>query len=241
LNSRIFRRCAHRLAVFDGRFGSGADLLRAFVALTGCLVMCGSAWGIDGAEVIRRLQARFEDMGSLSARFERRHFWKLVDQTQEIKGRLYVQRPDRFRFETKIQTVVTDGVTVWNYDSANEQVVISRYESSKDDQSQEKLLFDLILLGDYSDRYAPHYAGEARVDRKSCHLVALDARQDETYISQIRLWVDRDRWLVRQVEYRNINDDVTTYALSDLKTGKKLKATRFRFDPPDGIEVVDLR
>lgn len=233
----------HRLrAAFDGYLGSGVTkLLRASIVPVGCLVMCGSAWGIDGAEVIRRLQERFEGMSSLSARFERRHFWKLVDQTQEIKGRLYVQRPDRFRFETKIQTVVTDGVTVWNYDTVNAQVVISRYESSKDDQSQEKLLFDLILLGDYSGRYAPHYAGEARVDRKSCHLVELEARQDETYISHIRLWVDRDEWLVRQVEYRNINDDVTTYALSDLKTGKKLKEAVFQFDPPDGIEVVDLR
>ena len=87
----------------------------------------------------------------------------------------------------------------------------------------------------------PHYMGEERVDRRACHIVELRARQSETYISQIRLWADRRQWLVRKVEYRNINDDVTTYMLSDLEVNKRLKTDFFVFSPPEGMEVIDLR
>lgn len=213
----------------------------AVLLTAGTLLLSGQAWGIDGSEVIRRLQERFADMKSLSARFERKHYWKLADQTRETRGRLYVQKPDRFRFETPVQTVVTDGKTAWNYSSVNEQVLMSSYKTVRDDRSYEKLLFDLILLGGYSDRFVPRYVGEVRVDRKTCHLVELIARQEESHIPYIRLWVDRKVWLVRQVEYRNINDDVTTHMLSDLKVDKNIREETFTFQPPEGVEVVDLR
>ncbi len=213
----------------------------AVLLIAGTLLLFGQAWGVDGSEVIRRLQERFADMKSLSARFKRKHYWKLVDQTQETKGRLYVQKPDRFRFETPVQTVVTDGKTAWTYSSVNEQVVMSNYRAVQDDRSYEKLLFDLILLGGYSDRFVPRYVGEVRVNRKTCHLVELIARQEESHIPYIRLWVDRKVWLVRQVEYQNINDDVTTHMLSDLKVDKSIREEIFTFQPPEGVEVVDLR
>ena len=212
-----------------------------FALAAGCLFLHGAAWGIEGTDVIRRMQEKFGGLSTLSARFERSHYLKLWDEKQKVKGQLYVQRPDRFRFETRVQTVVTDGETAWNYAPADSQVVISRYDVVKNDRSYEKLLFDLILFGGYSGRYSPRYAGEERVNRKACHLVELRARQSETYISQIRLWVDRKQWVVRRVEYRNINNDVTTYTLSDLKLNKKLKADLFVLEPPEGIEIIDLR
>jgi len=204
-------------------------------------LLCGSADALDGRAIIHRLQSRFAEVKSLSARFERRHFWKLVDQTRVIRGRLMVERPNRFRFESKVQTVVTDGETIWNYDPASEQVVVTHYEASQDDRSHEKLLFDLILLGKHSDRYQPHYSGQENVGRRSCHVVELRATQDETYLSQIRLWVDRKEWLVRRAEYTNINEDVTTYTLSDLKRNKNIKPEVFAFTLPREVEVVDLR
>ena len=214
---------------------------RLFFLVAGVLLLCGSAWGIDGPEVIGKLQAQFDAMHSLSARFEKRHYWKLDGQAHEIEGRIYVQKPDRFRLETRIQTVVTDGETAWSYVPDNRQVLMQSYTSVKDDRSYEKQLFDLILTGGYLDRFVPRYAGEERVDRKACHLVELAARQDGAYISRVRLWVDGKEWQVRRVEYQNINDDITTYTLSDLKVNKKLKDGLFQFTPPKGVEVVDLR
>lgn len=212
-----------------------------FWLVLSCTMADQAAFALNGQEVVGRLQKRFQGLKTLSAGFMKRHYWKLMDQTHEIKGQLFVQRPNQFRLDTKAQTVVTDGKTAWNYAPANEQVLVSDYEDVKNDKSYEKLLFDLILLGGYSDNYVPQYVGEEKVKRKTCHLVELASKQKDMYIYQIRLWVDKKMWLVRQVEYRNIHDDVTTFELSDLKVDKQLKADRFRFHIPKGVELVDMR
>ena len=207
-----------------------------------CAVLSpGDARGMDGREVIRRQQQRYEKLTSISARFRKSHYWKLVDQKTELGGSLYVRKPNQFRFETRVQTVVSDGEIAWNYTPENEQVLLSSYDRATGDRSYEKLLFDLILLGGYESRYDPRLAGEERVDGRRCYRVELTAREEESYISRIRLWIDRKLWLVRRAEYLNLNDDVTTYEISRLKVDGKLKPALFTFVPPDGVEVIDLR
>lgn len=195
----------------------------------------------DGAAIIEELQNRFRELDNLEARFEKRHYWKLVDQEQETKGRLTVQKPNRFRFETSMQTVVTDGKTAWNFVPGNDQVIVSDYEAVKGDRSYEKLLFDLILLGGYDDRFEPRYAGEERVGGAKVHRVDLRSVDEDGYISDVTLWIDRRQALVRKVEYRNINNDVTTYELSDFRVNRRLKDAIFTFEVPGKVDVVDLR
>jgi outer membrane lipoprotein carrier protein len=211
------------------------------VCLVGLLV--GSAVGLDGPEVVRRMQGRFAKVQTLSARFEKQHHWQLVDQKTRLKGRLYVEKPGKFRFETDVQTVATDGTTAWNYVPDNEQVLVSGYGKVQEDRSFEKMLFDLILLGagEYTSAFTAGYGGDARVRGSRCHILVLDAREADRYVSRVRVWVDRKLWLVRRIEYRNINDDVTTYELWDIKVNKELKPSLFTFEPPKGVEVVDLR
>ncbi len=196
---------------------------------------------VDGAGIIERLQQRFGKLKTLQADFQKRHYWKLVDQTQEVKGRLVVEKPNRFLLESNVQTIVTDGKTAWSYDPSSAQVLLSDYSVVDQDQSYEKLLFDLILLGGYDARFTSELEGEERVQGKRCHLLTLTPKEKDAYVNRVRLWVDRKAWLVRKVEYRNINADETTYLLSDLKENKRTKDETFRFEAPEGVEVVDLR
>ena len=213
-------------------------MLQAFFFLGLWSIPC---FGIDGPEVIKRQQNRFEGLQNISAKFKKRHYWKLVDQATEIKGRLYVLKPDRFRFETDVQTVVTDGKSAWNYVPENEQVLLSTYEKMRGDRSYEKLLFDLILLGGYADRFDVRYREKEKVDGKQCHVVELMAKQEDSYVARVRLWVDQRLWLVRKVEYLNINEDVTTYELTGIQVDKKMKEALFSFKTPEGVEMIDLR
>lgn len=204
-------------------------------------LIAAPAPGLDGSEAIQKLQRRFEKLKTLSARFHKSHYWKLVDQVQEVKGRLVVAKPNRFFLESDVQTVVANGTLAWNFDPANAQVLVSDYRAVEEDSSYEKLLFDLILLGGYEDRFDPTLVEEERVDGRRCHVVVLAPKDRDAYVERVRLWVDRKDWLVRKVEYENINDDRTTYVLTNLKGNKKTKNDVFQFVPPAGVEVVDLR
>lgn len=219
------------------------DVFMIFRILICCLLCLSGPASADnrGAEIIDKLQDKFGDLKTLSARFVRKHYWRIMDQHSEMDGRLYVQRPKRFRFETKIQMVVTDGEKVWNYAPKNEQVLISDYNTVEKNRSDEKLLFDLILLGGYAQTYLPAHKGDERVDGKNCYVVELTAKLSDTYIPTILLWIDKRVWVVRQVEYRFLNGDVTTFELSDLKVDKKISEDKFQFVVPKNIEAVDLR
>jgi len=207
-----------------------------------CVLLISPALAKDrGADVIDRLQGKFDDLKTLSARFVRKSYWRIMDQKSAIDGRLYVERPNRFRFETKGPTVVTDGEKVWNYTPANEQVLISDYNTVEKNKSPEKLLFDLILLGGYAESYTPVYMGEEKVDNKACHIVELTARLEDTYIHRIRLWIDKRMWVVRQVEYYDLHGNITTFELSDLEVDKKMDADIFMFHIPKNVETIDLR
>lgn len=211
-------------------------------ALLGILFCAGSARAdARGSEVVGKLQKKFAELKTLSAHFVKQHYWRLMEQHQEVKGTLLVQRPDRFRMDSDVQVVVSDGKTAWNYAPANAQVLVSDYSAIENDRSYEKLLFDLILLGGYDESYTPVYVGEKKVQRKTCYVVDLSAKKEDTYIHTIRLWIDKRLYLVRQVEYRNIHDDITTFALSDLKVNKRVKADQFTFHVPKGVELIDLR
>ena len=211
-------------------------------ALLGILFCTGSARAdARGSEVVGKLQKKFAELKTLSAHFVKQHYWRLMEQHQEVKGTLLVQRPDRFRMDSDVQVVVSDGKTAWNYAPANAQVLVSDYSAIENDRSYEKLLFDLILLGGYDESYTPVYVGEKKVQRKTCYVVDLSAKKEDTYIHTIRLWIDKRLYLVRQVEYRNIHDDITTFALSDLKVNKRVKADQFTFHVPKGVELIDLR
>jgi outer membrane lipoprotein-sorting protein len=225
--------------------GPALPFLAQRLVVGACLagLLAGGAAGLDGPGIVRKMQARFEKVQTLSARFEKQHHWQLVDQKTRLKGRLYVEKPGKFRFETDVQTVATDGSTAWNYVPDNEQVLVSGYGKVQEDRSFEKMLFDLILLGagEYTSAFVASYDGDARVRGSQCHLLVLDAREADRYVSRVRVWVDRKHWQVRRVEYRNINEDLTTYELWDIKVNKDLKPSLFTFEPPKGVEVVDLR
>ena len=194
-----------------------------------------------GSEVVAKLQKKFADLETLSAHFVKQHYWRVMDQHQEVKGKLLVQRPDQFRMDSDVQVVVSDGKTVWHYAPANAQVLVSDYTAMENDRNYEKLLFDLIFWGGYDENYVPVYAGEEKIDRKTCYAVDLLAKKEDTYIHKIRLWIDKRLYLVRQVEYRNIHEDVTTFVLSDLKVNKKARPDQFTFHVPGGVELIDLR
>jgi len=111
----------------------------------------------------------------------------------------------------------------------------------ENDRNYEKLLFDLIFWGGYDENYVSVYVGEEKIHRKTCYAVDLLAKKEDTYIHKIRLWIDKRLYLVRQVEYRNIHEDVTTFVLSDLKVNKKARPDQFTFHVPSGVELIDLR
>lgn len=195
------------------------------------------AAAITGAEVIERMQERFSDAKTYEARFEKQLYWMVLDKTMSRQGRIYTTREGQFRVEVDDgDMVVADGEAIWAYSKKNEQVVVAPYE--------QELRTPWEILVEYASRYRPIAVAEVEIDGTHAYLVTLQPQDDVPQalrLQRMRIWVERKKWHLLRVEQVEVNDDVRTYVLSGHRTNKKLREDLFRFDPPEGTEIIDRR
>lgn len=192
-----------------------------------------SAWALTSDEVVARAQEEFAGHATFSARFEKRFYWAALDKAQALQGRLYTCRPDRFRLEVEGgDLVVADGRAIWVYSKKNQQVVVSSYNG------QVRTPWQVLL--DYAGRFAPAAVEEWVLEGKPCYLLTLQAAERQG-AEQLKVWVERRRWLPLKVEQRDASDNVITYFLKDHRLDSELGEALFRFEIPPGVEVIDRR
>ena len=190
--------------------------------------------GITGDEIIAEVQERLTDYKTFSARFEKKFYWAVLDKQRNREGRIYLSRPDRFRIELQGgDVIVSDGEAIWSYIERNAQVVVGPYEG------EVKTPWEMFF--DYSERYTPIAVEENELDGRSCYLLVMVPENEVSVVERMRVWVDRKKWLLLQVEQLEANGNLTTYRLKDHRTNKKIDDEVFAFQVPEGVEVLDRR
>ena len=203
------------------------------------IVLCwffgpSAAMGITGDEIIAEVQERLTDYKTFSARFEKKFYWAVLDKQRDREGRIYLSRPDRFRIELQGgDVIVSDGEAIWSYIERNAQVVVGPYEG------EVKTPWEMFF--DYSERYTPISVEENELDGRSCYLLVMAPENEVSVVERMRVWVDRKKWLLLQVEQLEANGNLTTYRLKDHRTNKKIDDEVFAFQVPEGVEVLDRR
>ncbi|MEW6749814.1 MAG: outer membrane lipoprotein chaperone LolA [Candidatus Latescibacterota bacterium] len=189
---------------------------------------------VTAQEVVNRVQAGLTESRTFSARFEKRFYWAALDKGSSRQGRIYLERPNRFRLEVEGgDLVVADGQAVWTYSPQNEQAVVSPY------QGQVMTPWEVLL--DYAAGFAPVAVQEVELGGRPCYLLLLEPQAEDAVVAGMRVWVERATYLVQQVEQTETDGNITTYVLSDQRVNTRLKDDLFRFTPPAGVEVVDRR
>ena len=203
------------------------------------IVLCwffgpSTVMGITSDEIIAEVQERLTDYKTFSARFEKKFYWAVLDKQRDREGRIYLSRPDRFRIELQGgDVIVSDGEAIWSYIERNAQVVVGPYEG------EVKTPWEMFF--DYSERYAPIAVEENELDGRSCYLLVMAPENEVSVVERMRVWVDRKKWLLLQVEQLEANGNLTTYRLKDHRTNKKIDDEVFAFQVPEGVEVLDRR
>ena len=193
-----------------------------------------AATALTGAEVAAKAREQFASSSTFSARFEKQLYWTALDKTQKLQGRIYTRKPDRFRVEVEGgDLVVADGQAIWVYSKKNQQVVVSAY------QGEVRTPWQILL--DYTSQWAPVGVEETKLDGQACYLLALQPPSGRASSGQLKVWLDRRRWLPLKVEQKDESDNLVTYVLRDHRLGTKLDAGLFRFNAPPGVEVIDRR
>ncbi|MBE2256345.1 MAG: outer membrane lipoprotein chaperone LolA [Ignavibacteria bacterium] len=185
----------------------------------------------DAQEIIKKTQDVYKDITDAKATFS--SSVKGSGNSSSSSGTLYIAKKDKYRIETKGQTVVTDGVTSWSYSPKKNQVVIDNYKNDKNTFSPNKFLFN------YPEEFYSDLDGEEKIGSLDCFVLKLNPRNKGS-IKSAKIWIDKNDYLIRKITITS-SENTTTYTLNSIDLNPGLNSSKFSFSPPSGVEVIDLR
>lgn len=185
--------------------------------------------------VTENLQHRYEMIDDATIKFDQHVKFGFSNIEQSFHGTLYMKKPNHYRIESEHQTIVTDGVTVWAYSSANNQVIIDRYKENNNSISPEQFMLNLPT------NYYSSILQSEKTEKGTIVLLKLVPKDDRSFIKSVKISVEEQGWMVRKIVILDVNETETTYLVKDMKLNTDLKEKTFVFERPEGAEIVDLR
>ncbi|MGI9264147.1 MAG: outer membrane lipoprotein chaperone LolA [Gammaproteobacteria bacterium] len=170
------------------------------------------------------------DVSTLAAGFRQQLFDSDGRSIQESRGRFYIQRPGRFRWEydQPEQLVVCDGQLLWMYDYDLEQVTVR----TVDDTLRGTPAMLLSGQGQLDDSFEIG----ASYEEDNLAWLELTPRGENPEFKGVRAGLSDGHLAVMEV--RDSLDQVTRIEFHDLELDLELESGLFEFTPPEGVDVI---
>ena len=205
------------------------------IILCWLLVGISAAYAYDAHDIIEHLQKKYDSIHDASIVFTQRAQFAVTKSIQEFSGSLSLKKGNKYRIELIDRTIVTDGKAVWSYTKANNQVVIDTFRDDPKSFTLERVLMSI------PKNYNATVLGKEKIGVREASIVQLLPRSGRSILLWMKIWVDENEWLMRKMEIMDRSETLTTYTISEIKLNTGISDSRFQFDPPRGVEVIDLR
>jgi outer membrane lipoprotein carrier protein len=208
----------------------------AFVVLAGVL-FSAAAPAVTPDQAVANLEKALKAVKTLRADFEQLHYSMTVSEPLREKGRLFLEKPDRMRWE---YTSPQDKVFLYQ-ESIIEMYLPEEKQLTRSRVAEETLRSDIfgILLGLMSFRDA--YTVEASLfptDASRVRQVKLTPHEEGDY-THILLEIDETTWLLRRAIFLEWAGNKREFIFSRVRTGVRLPAAAFTLKVPPGTEIID--
>ena len=209
----------------------------ALVTAFGWIAVAGAVEADRSLEaLVDRIQGSYDRLDSLQADFVQVLDSVALGQPQRERGKLYLQRPARMRWEYQApeeKLAVVDGKQTWLYVPAENQVIVGTLEEVRRSGAAGLLLAGRVRL---RRDFRVETAGEdAEPGTATLRLTPVEANEE---FAELELTVSLGDLLPVRIVVHGHLGDVMTYHLSHVRAGVALDPSLFRFEPPEGVEVV---
>ena len=214
------------------RVGKGATWWPAALLLIASAAAFGSG---DASDILTKIREKYDSIHDASLTFKRHVVFGVTQSQQDFSGTLLMKKKNKYRIELEDQTIVTDGATAWTYSRLNNQVFIDRYKEDPISFTPDRMLVNA------PENYAATLLGKEKLGERETSVLKLVPKNDTSNVKWMKLWVDRKDWLMRKIQLLDIADNQTTYELGEMKLNAGIPDSLFRFEPPTGVDVIDVR
>lgn len=188
----------------------------------------------EAREAMRKAIAFHRGAKDLSIRFKAEVYNADLDRSDAYEGRLLLKDSTRFRLEIPGATYVSDGQAFWEYHAKNKQVVVRPAADMED----RPLPGDVLLRFLDSE---PLSASSAKEGGKTYLELELEPSRAMKNLDSLSVRLDSKNHSVRRISSRDASGNEAVYTLLSVKRNSGLKDKEFAFDPPKGVETVDMR
>jgi outer membrane lipoprotein carrier protein len=190
----------------------------------------------EAVSALEQAQRRVTD---LKAPFQQAAHNKVMNQTIDARGTLYLKKPGRLRWEYQTPTpqqIVSDGAKLWIYTPELKQVNVSTAPVALAGPAGSFLQG----LGQVREHFEVRFLNPAQpTDAEGLVVMDLTPKKPQPLMARLIASVDPKTWLVRQaVVYDELGNTVTV-RFGDTVVNSGLSDGLFVFVPPPGVAVVE--
>ena len=186
-------------------------------------------------ERVDPLKTFLENFETLQSNFEQTLLNEDGEQLERTVGTLYLEQPGKFHWSYKepyIQSIISNGETLWVYDEDLEQVTIRHIDSYAMEQTPAA-----VILGEAN--LEQHFVQVDMGEIEGFDWIELTPRDLEAQYKNIRIGFDK-----RQLGMMIISDNLgqtTRIDFSNVSKNSGLSSDLFDFEIPADIDVIDER
>ena len=186
----------------------------------------------DLKHVLDRLQRHYRDTHSFSAKFSE-EITTVGAPKRQRSGLVSFRKPGRMRWEfaaPEVQTIVSDGDTLYSYDPGLNQVVETPLEQALRSSSATSFL---LGMGNINHDFKAAFANSTTPD-SLIHLI-LDAKAGGY---KVEIGLDPKTYNLVTLTLTDQLGDVTKIDFSDVHNNVELPDSVFAFKAPVGVDIV---
>ncbi len=200
-------------------------LFLSYILFIFCLFIGTAPAQENSTSLLSRLQVKFNSTSDITADFAEK-----INGRSNLSGKLYYKKENKLRLELKNMTIVSDGNTNWNYNKKQNKVIISSY-----DPSNPSLLSLNELINKYPDKCT---VSEIYEDGKET--LDLKPKSQGMGFTDVRLWINGESLIDKAVIQQAVGNTIEV-EFSGYKLNRNLSDSKFKFTPPKGSSIIDLR
>ena len=204
----------------------------ALLVVTTCLLALSPAHAVNTEESGAATLSRYLNaLGSFSAAFEQQRYDEYGELIETASGQCLVKRPGRFHWsytEPYVQSIITDGETLWIYDEDLAQVTINTMDAVQVGSPAELLGTDV----DVEARYVIDTLGQ----EDGYDWYRLTPRAEAPDFQRIELGLAEGE--IAGMRLTDNLGQVTVLHFTSIQRDAEIEDTVFAFEPPPGIDLI---
>ena len=213
-------------------------MYRKLLPLISLALLCGGAIAQDAEALLNKLSERAKNYGTIDASYSSSLVDLKNDFTEEMYGTILIDGGS-FNLDLGDYVIISDGTTVWTYDSESNECYIDDSEMLIEEGMDPSKIFTI-----WEDDFKIEWKGRLDIGGRECaHINLYPLEADEKPYHTLQLFVDETNLEVVRLIVKGREGNDTEYNIERFKTGSDLPDGTFQFSKGNypGVELIDNR